>query len=101
MNPFGMYLITLRLKHRFKQKDLASAIGVHPCYISMIESGKKALLLASFKSIAVIVALICLISASGIFFVHFRSLLQLIDKESCQNKMRTKKEALESKLESR
>ncbi|MDO6594116.1 helix-turn-helix domain-containing protein [Neptuniibacter sp. 1_MG-2023] len=41
MSPFGRYLATLRLHRRVKQKDLANAVGVHPCYISLIESGKK------------------------------------------------------------
>lgn len=41
MNPFGMHLTTLRLKHRFKQKDLAKALNVYSSYISEIESGKR------------------------------------------------------------
>ncbi len=41
MNPFGMYLTTLRLKHRFKQKDLAEALDVYSSYISEIESGRR------------------------------------------------------------
>ncbi|WP_139303229.1 helix-turn-helix domain-containing protein [Neptunomonas phycophila] len=34
MNPFGMYLASLRLQHRMKQKDLAEALGVNASYIS-------------------------------------------------------------------
>lgn len=41
MNPFGMHLTTLRLKHKFKQKDLAKALNVYSSYISEIESGKR------------------------------------------------------------
>ena len=41
MNPFGMYLTTLRLKHRLKQKDLAEALDVYSSYISEIESGRR------------------------------------------------------------
>ena len=41
MNPFGMYLASLRLQHRMKQKDLAEALGVNASYISGIESGRK------------------------------------------------------------
>lgn len=41
MNPFGMYLTTLRLKHRFKQKDLAKVLNVYSSYISEIESGRR------------------------------------------------------------
>ncbi|MDO6514040.1 helix-turn-helix domain-containing protein [Neptuniibacter sp. 2_MG-2023] len=41
MNPFGMYLTTLRLKRRFKQKDLAKSLNVYSSYISEIESGKR------------------------------------------------------------
>jgi transcriptional regulator with XRE-family HTH domain len=41
MNPFGMYLASLRLQHRLKQKDLAEALGVNASYISGIESGRK------------------------------------------------------------
>lgn len=41
MNPFGMYLASLRLQKRLKQKELAEALGVYPSYVSEIESGRK------------------------------------------------------------
>lgn len=86
---------------RVSVKVLCFSLGLCATAAAILVAAYFVNFLAPFKSVAVIIALSCLISAAGIFFVHFRSLVQLIDKESVQNKMREKKEKLESKLESR
>ena len=42
MTPFGQFLEKLRRSRSLKQKELASLIEVKPCYISIIERGRKA-----------------------------------------------------------
>jgi len=41
MTPFGYYLSTLRRSRNLQQKGLAKLLQVDPCYISMMENGKK------------------------------------------------------------
>lgn len=41
MTPFGYYLEKLRRSRNLQQKGLAALLDVDPCYISMMESGKK------------------------------------------------------------
>ena len=42
MTPFSQFLQKLRRSRSLKQKDLASLIGVKPCYVSIIERGRVA-----------------------------------------------------------
>lgn len=41
MNPFGLYLSTLRHRKRMKQKAVAEAMGLSPSYICEIENGRR------------------------------------------------------------
>jgi transcriptional regulator with XRE-family HTH domain len=41
MTPFGLYLEKLRRSRKLQQKDLAKLISVNPCYVSIIERGRK------------------------------------------------------------
>lgn len=41
MTPFGNVLSQLRRSRKFQQRELAERIGVQPCYMSAMESGKK------------------------------------------------------------
>ena len=41
MTPFGLFLESVRRSRQLQQAQLADRIGVTPCYVSAIESGKK------------------------------------------------------------
>ncbi|MCO7226631.1 helix-turn-helix domain-containing protein [Pleionea sp. CnH1-48] len=41
MTPFGQYLEALRRSRNLQQTQLADLLGVHSCYVSAIENGKK------------------------------------------------------------
>ncbi len=41
MTPFGLFLESLRRSRQLQQVQLAHRLGVNPCYVSSIESGKK------------------------------------------------------------
>lgn len=42
MTPFGLYLESLRRSRQLQQVQLADHLGVSSCYVSGMESGKKA-----------------------------------------------------------
>ncbi|MGV2873102.1 helix-turn-helix domain-containing protein [Colwellia sp. E150_009] len=41
MSPFGICLEQLRRNRNLQQKDLAELVGINPCYVSVIERGRK------------------------------------------------------------
>lgn len=41
MTPFGNALSTYRRSRNLQQRELAERIGVQPCYVSVMENGKK------------------------------------------------------------
>jgi transcriptional regulator with XRE-family HTH domain len=43
MTPFGLKIRELRKQHRVSMKDMASAIGVTPAYLSALEHGHRGL----------------------------------------------------------
>lgn len=43
MTPFGLKIRELRKHHRVSMKDMASAIGVTPAYLSALEHGHRGL----------------------------------------------------------
>ena len=41
MTPFGLFLKNLRITKGYQLTQLALSVGISPCYLSSLESGKK------------------------------------------------------------